>query len=190
MNMRELIDKATHGLLSPSELQDVVRCLEANTCNAYQALLVIGRADAVQYRELVEKYLNASYDPMLARLALMILCRYWKLTSEYRDTFEGFVCGVPWDVEEGVRLLAVSISGDFLVHHNDNKMLEHIIRIFRDPKEEQTLREAAYCSLGIASGKTPLELLSAARHFDLERDVASDVMAFVVAAERRLGIAD
>jgi hypothetical protein len=63
-----------------------------------------------------------------------------------------------------------------------------IIDIFRDQAESkpQILREAAYCALALASGKEPQELPMASRHFDLERDLDPDVVAFIASSERRL----
>src|SRR4051812_19227296 len=114
MNMTELIEKATTGSLEQDELEAVVECLQTNTCPRYEALLVIGRSGAVQYRDLVESYLDTREDPMLARLALMILCRYWHLSSEYQEQLEAFARGVEWDESDDIRLLAISILGTFL----------------------------------------------------------------------------
>jgi hypothetical protein len=187
MNLKSLIGKATNSSLEPNELHEVVSCLEANSCDPYDALLIIGRAGAIQYRDIVAGYLNGRDNPMLARLALMILCRYWKLTGEYKDILETFVRKVEWDDEDDIRVLAISITGSLLAIHPDGELLKLIIRIFRDPSEPQLIREVAYCALAEASGKTPAELPSAARHFDLERDVDPQVIAFIQAAEHRFG---
>lgn len=184
MSASELIAKATEGRLKLEELEEVVRRLQTNSCDPYDALLIIGRAGAIQYRDIVERYLHCEDNPALARLALMILCRYWNLTLEYRVVLQRFVEGVSWDKYNDVRLLAISIAGPHVSNHRDEALLEAMIAIFRDRAEEQILREAAYCSLAESAGKTPLELPSAARHFDLERDVDPQVVAYIDAAER------
>ena len=184
MNLKPLIGKATNGSLEPSELHEVVRCLEANSCDPYDALLIIGRAGAIQYRYLIVKYLNARDNPILTRLALMIICRYWKLTAEYKNVLEVFVRKVEWDDDDDIRVLAISITGSLLATQPDRHLLELLIGIFRDSSEPQLIREVAYCALAEASGRTPAELPSAARHFDLERDVDPYVMAYIQAAER------
>jgi hypothetical protein len=184
MNMKQLIGKATDGSLESTELSEVVTCLETNTCDPYDALLIIGRVGATQYRGLVEKYLNARDNPMLARLALMILCRYWKLAPEYRDSLEAFIRKMEWDEDDDVRLLAISITGSLLANQHDSRLLELLIDIFRDSSEAHLIREVAYCALAEACGKTPAELPKASCHFDLEHDVDPEVMAYIQAAER------
>ena len=184
MNMKELIAKATHGNIEQWELERVVRCLETKSCDTYEALLVIGRAGAIQYRSLIEKYLEARDNPMLARLALMILCRYWNLTIEYKSKLEEFLRRVDWDTEEDVRLLAISIAGSLLTSHPDRGLLRLLIRIFRDPSELQLVRETAYCALGEAAGKIPSELPRASRRLDLEHELDPDVVAYIEAGER------
>jgi hypothetical protein len=183
--MNDLIRKATEGSLTPEELDWTLTCLEAGTCDRYQALLVIGRAGAVQHRRLVERYLDASDQPMLARLALLILCAYWGLGWEYRATIEAFLRKVDWDEEDDVRLAAIDIAGWMLASHNEDWLLHLLIEIFQNPSEEQILREAAYCSLARASGKRREDLPPASRHFDLERDVDPQVLAYIAEAKQR-----
>lgn len=185
MNMDELITKATEGTLLRQELEEVVKCLADGTCDSYDALLIIGRSGAVEYRELVERYLAASDDPMLARLALMILGHYWGLASEYKAEVEAFVRKVPWDPDDDVRLLAINVVGTLLAEQEDCHFIRMMTGLFRDEHERQIVREASYCALALAAGKSLLELPSAARHFDLVRDVDPDVMAYIADAERR-----
>jgi hypothetical protein len=186
MNINELITKATRGDIEQHEIEEVVRCLETGSGPQYEALLVIGRSGASQYRGLVEKYLDARDNPMLARLALMILCEYWDLSLEYKSRIHEFVRKVEWDDEDDVRVLAISIAGSLLVRHDDRGLLQLLIHIFRDPLERPFIRQTAYCALGEAAGKNRLELPIVARHFDLERDVDPDVIAYIEEAERQL----
>jgi hypothetical protein len=184
MNMKQLVGKASHGSLLQSELVDVVTCLEANLCDPYSALLVIGRAGAIQYRDIVARYLDARDNPMLARLALMILCQYWKLTTDYKDVLQAFLEKVEWDEDGDVRVLAISITGSLLAFHQDNRLLKLLIKIFRDSTEPHLMREVAYCALAESLGKTPADLPRASRHFDLEHDVDPEVIAYIAAAEQ------
>lgn len=188
MNTKELVKKATEGKLSPRELAEVVTCLETETCDPYEALLVIGRSGALEYRTVVEKYLRARHAPMLARLALMILCRYWGLSAEYTAELRAFIQKLEWDEEEDVRLLAIAIVGSLLAQHRDDNFLRLLIDIFHDRSgsDSQMIREEAYCALALAYGKSPRDLPQASRHFDLEHDVDSDVVAYIEAEERRL----
>jgi hypothetical protein len=116
----------------------------------------------------------------------MILCGYWDLSLEYKNRIEEFVRKVEWDDEEDVRVLAISIAGRLLAKHDDRVLLKLLIYVFRDPSEGQLIRETAYCALGEAAGKNPSELPLASRHFDLERDLDPDVVAYIEEAERQL----
>jgi hypothetical protein len=187
MNMKELVIKATEGRLLQRELEETVRCLEANACDPYDALLIIGRSGATQYRGTVERYLAGSKGPMVARLALLVLCGYWGLASDYKTDLEAFVRKVAWDEDDDVRLLAISIVGKLLADQDDCRLLRLIVGIFNDQSESkpQILREAAYCALALASGKSREELPAASRHFDIERGLDPDVVAYIVAAEQR-----
>jgi hypothetical protein len=154
----------------------------------YDALLVVGRSGAIQYRSIVEKYLTASNNPMLARLALMILCRYWNLAPEYKMHVLSFIQGVTWDNEGDVRILAISIAGTMLASQQDDHLIRLLIDIFRNRSntEDQLSREVAYCSLAEAYGRKPYELPTASRHFDLERDIDPEVIDFIESEEKRL----
>jgi hypothetical protein len=190
MKMKELIAKATEGTLLPAELEHVVQELRNNPSDPYRALLIVGRAGAVQYRDIVESYLDSSHDPMLARLALLIICDYWNLTSQYKDVLERFVRGAEWDVDNDVRLVAISACGRLLAVQSDDRLLKLLLRIFRDCSESkpQILRETAYKALAVASGKSDSELPPASRHFDLERDLNQDVLDYIDLAEQRLAL--
>ncbi len=185
MDLIALIGKANQGLLSARELQQVVEVLvSGGNEDPYTAMLVIGRAGAIQHRSLVEKYLKCREDPMLARLALQILCRYWGLAAEYIGEIEQFVRKVDWDEDEDVRVMAIDCAGPFLAENKLPRLLSLLLQIYRDDREDQITREAAYCSLALAAGKRVIELPLASRHFDLERDVDRSVIAFAEAALR------
>jgi len=158
MSESALIAKATPGKLSESELRRVAQGLASGTGDPYEALLVIGRANAKQHRALVERYLQCQEDPMLARLALQILCRYWGLTAEYREAVEQFVCKVPWDEDDDVRLMAIDCAGPFLARNRLPRLMSLLLQIFRDDSERQIVREASYDSLALAAGKALEEL--------------------------------
>jgi hypothetical protein len=187
MNPKELIRKATEGNLSSGELSRIVESLETGTCDPYDALLIIGRAGATQYRSLVEGYLNCPESPMLARLSLLVLCRYWGLSSEYKTALEAFARKVEWDEEDDVRILAISIIGTLLATEPDDRLLKLLIDIFHDHTESkpQILRETAYCALAEASGRKS-DLPPTSRHIDLDHGLDPDVVAYIEAAERRL----
>lgn len=182
MSGNELVAKATRGELSRSELDAVVQGLVTGTADPYEALLVIGRAGATQHRRLVERYLQASDDPMLARLAVQVLCRYWGLAFEYREVLEKFIRKVDWDEDDDVRLMAIDCAGSLLADRPDRDLLRLLLKIFRDEGERQIVREAAYSALALAAGKKPHEIPMSSRHFDLDRDIDRSVLSSVEAA--------
>lgn len=185
MNYRELIAKASRGGLKPPEIHAIAKSIQAGTVDTYEALLVLGRSGAVEYRPLVEGFLSSPGDPMLARLALQILCRYWGLASEYAKELEAFIGKVDWDESDDVRLMAIDSSGELLRTNEHMDLLRVVYEIYDRPEERQIVREAAYCALATAVGKKPSELPPASRHFDLARESDPSVLAEV---RRRLHI--
>jgi hypothetical protein len=181
MNTKELIKKATFGKLLEREIDEVVRALKTNDCDPYDALLIIGRAEATQYRPLVESYVQQSDDPMLARLALQVLCRYWSLGDQYRGVLERFIRKVDWDEDDDVRLMAIDCAGSLLAAQEDWHLMSLVRDVFQDEGERQIVREAAYCALALVAGRTPDELPAASRHFDLEHGIDPAVISYVEA---------
>lgn len=173
----DLLARATAGTLSAREKKQVVADLEHGAVDPYDGLLVIGRAGMTEQRPLVERYLESRSDPMLARLAVQVLCRYWGLYSEYRSVLARFVGKVDWDTDDDVRLMAIGCAGSLLASLDDRPLLELLLSTFQDVEERQIVREAAYCALGEAAGKRPEELPPASRHFDLEGDIDPAVIA-------------
>lgn len=167
MTENSLVKRATLGQLSEKELRDIADGL-ASSKDPYEGLLVLGRAEAKQYRGLVEGYLDASDNPMLARLALQILCRYWDLTEQYLCQIMTFMEGVDWDEEDDVRLMAIGCAGSFLLNHSCKPLLAALLRIFHDTNERQLIREVAYRALAESTGVPILRLPPASRHFDLD----------------------
>lgn len=171
------IKKAIEGSLSRHELESVAQSLVTGENDRYEALLILGRAGAIQYRKLVEQFLDRHDDPMMARLALQVLCRYWELSTDYRDVLKRFINKVDWDQDDDVRLMAIASAGSLLAKEKDLNLLASLLQIFRDLSERQIVREAAYIALAVAMGKQWDELPPHSRHFDLERDVDHSIIA-------------
>jgi hypothetical protein len=184
MSESKLVARATQGRLSARELEQVAQGLTSGNADPYEALLVIGRANAKQHRGLVDRYLQYREDPMLARLALQILCRYWGLAAEYQETLEQFARKVDWDTDDDVRLMAIDCAGPLLAENKAPGLLSLLLQVFHDDTERQIVREAAYCSLALAAGKRLEELPASSRHFDLEHDVDRSVIGIAEAVLR------
>jgi hypothetical protein len=152
MNTADLIDRATRGLLSAAEAEDVARALRDGAIERYDGLLVIGRTRLVTYAPLVETYLDCPEDPMLARLALQILCRYFGLGLRYRDAIERFLRKVDWDDEDDVRTMAIGCAGTLLAQHEDRPLLSLLLATYRDEEEGRIMRRFAYEALAEAVG--------------------------------------
>ena len=181
----ELLERAKWGKLTGQELASVADALREGSPEAdrYTLLHILGRAGALSYRPLVERHLHSPDDPMLARLALQILLRYWNEAARYQDRLLAFVRGVDWDEEEDVRLAAISLAGEYLRDAENPQLLAELVGILEDRAERQVVREAAYLALPVAAGRTPDELPSAARHFDLSTQTDPGVLE---EARRRL----
>lgn len=179
MNTEELLKKTVTGEVSREELEEVYDALIKGHKETYRLLLIIGRSGAVKYRKTVENFLEHPDDPMLSRLALMILCQYWGLGNEYKDAIERFIRKVEWDEDEDVRLMAVTCAGELLEDDAHIDLLDEVYRIYSDPAEGQTMREVAYCALAIGAGAKISELPPASRHFSLIDDIDRNLIAKV-----------
>ncbi|NRB68437.1 MAG: hypothetical protein HRU48_13895 [Vibrio sp.] len=172
MNTEELITKANEGSISSKEIKYVYDALKNGSGEAYDFLLILGRANATEYRNIVEQYLHHPEDPMLSRLALQILCRYWGKAKDYIEILCEFIEGVDWDDEEDVRDMALSCASEVFKEKNSTELLKYVYDIFNNPHEDSISRGAAYESLavlfGIEASKLPQPL-----HFDLETVVVN-----------------
>lgn len=178
MNIEELIKKASAGTITKAEVREVYRALVEKSGDQYDLLLILGRSEAKEYRNVVEGYLQSSHDPMVARLALQVLCRYWGLASEYEDELEEFIGWVDWDKEEDVRLMAIGCVADVYKKKESPKLLKHVYDVFKDETEDEITRGAAYETLAIVSGKSVNDLPEP-MHFDIRSDVDPMVLTKV-----------
>lgn len=177
-NFDELLERAQWGEISPDEAARVARELEASDSEAdrYTLLLILGNAGAVAHRETVERFLSSEDDPMLARVSLQVLCQFWGDTERYLDRVHEFVRGVPWDAGDDVRLMAISVSAGRLRDNRDTRLLQELVSIFENENERRIVREAAYLALARSVGEPWERLPSAARHFDLDKEVDHSVI--------------
>ena len=175
MNTKHLIKKANSGEISDREVQCVYEALINDDEEAYDLLLIIGRANALKYRPLVEEYLKFEDDPMLARLSLQILCRYWGLASEYIKELCDFIAGVDWDEDEDVRDMAISCASEVFKVEKNPQLVKHIYDVFNNVEEDLLSRGAAYESLAILKGISASELPQP-MHFNIDSDVTPSVI--------------
>jgi hypothetical protein len=185
MNLDDLLWRSESGEISPSEVAEVAATLAASEASedAYTLLLILGKSGAVQHRSVVERWLPCLEDPMMARLALQVLCNYWDETPRYLPWVLKGLRRLSWDTEDVVRLAAISIAGEYLRNGQDQELLRLLMDTFESLGERLTVREAAYSALCRAAGRSWRDIPSAARHMDFERDVDPSVLS---SARRRL----
>ncbi len=178
MRYDELLDRAKWGTVSRQEIDEVVRELldPRRKADRYTLLHILGKGGSPAFRAIVEPFLDWKEDPMLARLALQILCNYWDLTDQYIERVRQFVRGVAWDVDEDVRLAAISVAGEYLRTGSAPEILSDLLRILENSDERAIIREAAYTALARAVGRDWAELPPATRHFDLTRGIDPKVI--------------
>jgi hypothetical protein len=120
----------------------------------YDALFVIGKACDTRHEDLVASFLESPDDPMLARLAIQILCSWWGIGSRYAARVREFVVGIAWDLETGgyARSVAISGAGLILREHTDPLLLAALLEVFdSDPSDD--MRRQAYSALLRAAGR-------------------------------------
>jgi len=188
-NLQFLLERAKAGTISDEDVEAVASELRANprARHAYTMLHIVGRAFATRHRDLVESYLEAEWDPMLARLALQIVCNFWGETSRYLGRVFSALQGLSWDREDDVKQIAISIAGEYLRKHKNRELLKTVFGIFNDASEDMTIREAAYLALGRACGREWSELPPASRRFDIQADTDGAIISQVQAAVKETG---
>jgi hypothetical protein len=182
-----LLDQVKGGRpLSSEEVRWVARQLETDQTqyDCYTLLHLLGLNPDMGYRPLVERYLVSPTDPMLARLALSILCDWWSLKDEYVDTVVEFVDGQPWDEDGDARQVAIRWAGEIIREDWDahRSLADRLLRIATDDAENPVLRDDATRALAIAEGIT--ELPPAAK---LEHPSSAWSRQVISEAQSRLG---
>lgn len=151
----ELLDRAKAGLgIEPSEINQLVAALRSKTTvdDPYVAIQILGLSAGPELAWVVEPYLNSADDPMLARIALRVLCDDWGLGARYLHELMRFVDGVSWDVDEEVRTIAISTAGELLREIKGPDLGRRLLKLTRDPNELKETREWTLRALGRAVG--------------------------------------
>lgn len=156
MDSQQLLKAATARDLTPAEIDSVVRALRAGPGQlqeTYRLILILGRANAVEHASLVYSYASECADPMLARVALQVLCSFWQMTGAHLPLVKRFLARDPCDPEEDVRQMAISVAGEYLRQHEDSELLRALIHIVESEDEDEVRRADAYLSLARAMGR-------------------------------------
>ncbi len=104
------------GKLTDAELETVKEKLLGPDTDEdrYLLLYILGRGGDPRFVRVVEPFVDSPENPMLAALALRILCDYRELAEPYRDVMMAFIRGMPWDDERDAKLSALSEAGEWL----------------------------------------------------------------------------
>lgn len=158
-----LLDRVKDGEKLPPDIVDAVAATvareETTDRDRYTALHILGLAGARQYRSLLERYLEDPADPMLARIAILGLARYWSEPERYLDYVVRAVEGQEWDYLDDVQLVAISIAGDYLSDHDDPDLLRTLIGKAQAAPRGTGMRGATLDALARAMGLTWPEIV-------------------------------
>lgn len=158
----ELLEEAKWGKITSNEIDYVAEQLQENHDELYTLIYILGRAEAVRCKKLIEPFLNHPDDPMVSKIALQSLCTYWDLTEEYLDELKMFINGVEWDDFDDVRIQAISIAGEYLRSAKNPELLQTLIDLFenietspdlKNAENPELVRSCAYLAIGRAMGR-------------------------------------
>jgi hypothetical protein len=188
-NFGELLEEAKWGKLTQEELTYVIQSIKNHKAgdknDLYTMIHILGRAGATEYQKLVESFLYFQSDPMISKIALQTLCNYWGFTEHYLSYIKKFIAGVEWDEDDDVRLIALSIAGNWLRENSNPSLLEQLLHVFEDPSQEALIRDVAYIAICRAIG---MEWGTIPRIFELIEEGQFDEIDFapIEMAKKRL----
>ena len=164
--------------LSEQDALELVRLLESiwvpdggravSMDDLYAYIAVLKRARLLQYRHVLERFLDAR-DSLTVALVLETLCLDWELTDEYLERVLSFGVGVSWDEDEDVKQTALKVLGEYLHKAWTGKRMQHglssvlrreqhvlalLLSTFEDEDSEPWCRQGAYFALSRAYGKS------------------------------------
>lgn len=163
----DLLEKTREGELTQEEFNQIVEAARDGPYdeNLYVLIHILGKVGfGEELREIVEKFLYYPDDPAVSEQALKALCEEWGLTSKYLEQIKNFIRGESWDVNENVRMLAISIAGEYIKETSDKELLMLLLDVFENLGTSNSLREfreysrdliqgCAYFAILIAMGK-------------------------------------
>ena len=185
-----------------AEVSDYLNAVSVESCNAgcleqsYSCLLVLGKAKHYSSRSLFEKFLDIA-DPLTVSLVLDTLCLEWGGADHYIENLLKFSFGVSWDYDEDVRETAIKILGEYVreavlislkeIEKDEDSMslssrhlqvLDHLLKIFSDERQNEWIRRRAYVSLCRVYGREWEDVPSDCESFDLEKNAEQVVVDY------------
>jgi hypothetical protein len=150
----ELSHKADRERLRPDEIDSILRRLteDIDPYDRYPLIDALGSVRDPAHASAVEPFLRETAAPQIAGLALRVLCTDLKLSDHYVEQIAAFVDGLPWDVEEDARLVAIQVAGEHLRRSRSAELLERLIAIAQSGQEREPVRDTARAALARAVG--------------------------------------
>lgn len=130
-----LIDKFNHEGLTNQEVESIaqrVREAKSHDDDLAECVCLLGNLQAIEYREILEPLLFYPRDPYVSAQALSALCQDFGLMEDYGAEIKKFIRGVSWDKADQVRLMALSMAGEYLYHLFDKDLLRLLLEFFED----------------------------------------------------------
>lgn len=149
--LRNLLQRAKEGRVSPGDLDRVAMEAGDNSPQLYTLLHILGRSGRPEDKRIVSRYVEFPADPQISALALGFLCLEWGECDRFRDTIRNYYKGVSWDRENELRLKAISLAGECSHRKFDKEIVRDLLDIF-DESDRDVIRNAAYSALMRASG--------------------------------------
>lgn len=150
--LNELHQKVLHGLAAHEDLDTAADLLlhHPDKVDAHQVLAILGDGGATWHESTVASFLSTPHDPLVAAMAIQVLVCVWSdPLRRYRDWVLQCIRGLHWDVEQDVRLMAISCAGIYCRRDGDGEVASSLIGIAIHD-EDILFRETAAESLAIA----------------------------------------
>lgn len=164
-NLTDLLEAAKEGTITKNDIAGVAKKIKEiskdQDRSLYSLIHIMGRAKATEYQKLIEPFLIYPDNPNISKITLQSLCTYWNLTPKYLDELKMFIQGAAWDDFDDVRLVALSIAGEFLRTNHEKELLSLLIALFenqennqvRPPENPLLIQSCAYYAIARAMGK-------------------------------------
>ncbi|MFV2114224.1 hypothetical protein ACFHW0_18050 [Micromonospora sp. LOL_025] len=177
-DLDDLLDRAKYGRVSKGEVEWVAQIIGNPSAHhdLYRLIHIIGRAgNARDHEELVAPFLDSPGDPMLSRIASIVLDE-WGLFGKYHDEYLAFCQGVDWDYEEDVRIVALTRAGKYLAQSKSSSLLACLIQTATSSEEDEITRRAALDGLALATGAAIQDLPSVDTSVEFDGSWAAGVL--------------
>lgn len=184
-NLNDLLEAAKEGRISKIDIDEVAKKIKEikkdQDRSLYTLIHILGRAKAIEYQKLIEPFLIYPNNPNISKITLQSLCTYWNLTSQYLDELKMFIQGVEWDDLDDVRLIAISIAGEYLRMNTDKELLNLLLALFENQENnivraaENTLliQSCAYSAIARAMGRNYNQISSIN---DIEKKITNQTL--------------